>query len=133
MYFLQVMREQLLANVDQRQISSTLERLQKAQSRFEEFEPWMVLVPRVPQVWEQILREAIVDLDDTAIGALVSLAGTPGPEGKYGEIEACRITCHVLKDRRTGWRPSNSWLTSTVGEAKKALRNPQAWKGSKGG
>ena len=121
----------MFAQVQTRQIRTLLERLHGAQQRLEDPEPWMVLNPRIPAVWEGIIRGAVEDLDNPAIGSVVSLANT---QGKYGTIEACKLIYHILKDRSSGsFRPSNSWLVSSIGEARQALRNQQKWDGSKGG
>ena len=117
------MQEQLEPSVSRRQKRPTRERIQQAQERLEDPEPWMVIMPQIRHCWlGASLHEHIEDLEDEAIGCLVSLAIT---EGKYGTVEACMIIYHVLNDRRDGWRPSIGWLNTTCGEARAALRDPQ--------
>ena len=126
---LEDMQSSLESHLEPVYLGPLLARLEDAQEHLEDPLPWMTLQPQVPAIWEQVLHEHIENLDDEAVGELMSLGTT---EGKYGRIEVCRIIYHILKDRRAGVKPSNVWLIRTCREAFEAIRNQQRWDGPKG-
>ena len=123
------MQDQLERTVDKSYTEPLLDRVEAMQQRLEDPLDWMTLQPRIPYCWNQALHEHVENLDDEAIGELVSLATT---EGKYGTIEACRIIYHIFKDRTVGARPSSGWVITACREAFEAIRNQQRWDGPKG-
>ena len=127
-YFLQDMHRELTRNRGLGIHPDVIERIEGAQYRLENPEPWMVLATEEqPQVWKTLITESMEGLDAQAIGWLRDLGYT---QGKYGTIETIRIIHHIFKDRRASKKPTSGWLIKTCQEAFEALRNMQAWEGN---